>query len=507
MEFQTRRINNKPEKPKKIRTPYKFKLPSPFFISIIIIVILVVGTVKALSTIKIGTLLKAAGTQLAADAYGHTNILLLGTGGEGHDGGDLTDTIIIASLDEETHNVSMVSIPRDLYIEDKTLGSSRINEIYFNAKNHFDSDIRGLNYFKDKVELITGIPIHYWIKIDFKGFKELVDALGGIDVTIKESIYDPTYPKDGTYLYEPFSISAGPQHLDGNTALKVARSRHSSSDFDRAERQQNIIYAIKEKALSLGTIFNAGKIQGILDALKNNIYTNITIDEILTLGSFAEDFSRENIKQHLVHDDPNSCGGFLYTPMREYYGGAFVLLPAGGFKMIQLYADLNFNFQNIPTETTKIHVLNGTKRGGVAGETKQILRRFCFDVVRFGNASDQYLPTTTYYYKQRYDEENNPIDSRPAALDFLQKIIPGKESTTIPEEYKENNYLQEADLILEIGEDYTNSPNYMEDSFYSLPNLYVAPSTSTETSAESSSATTPASTPETTPTPTPDATQ
>lgn len=481
MQFKTRRINNKPEKIKKIRQPYNWKAKAPLLLSISIIAILIIGTVKALSTINLGIFLKAAGSDLASDAYGHTNILLMGTGGEGHDGADLTDTIIIASLDEDKHTVSMLSIPRDLYIEDKTLGSSRINEIYFNAKNHFESDIRGLNYFKDKIELITGVPIHYWIKIDFKGFTELVDALGGIDITLKESIYDATYPKDGTYLYEPFSISAGPQHLDGTTALKVARSRHTTSDFDRAERQQNIIYAIKEKALSLGTIFSAGKIQSILDALKNNIHTNITIDEILTLGSFAEDFSRENIKQHLIHDDPNTCGGFLYTPMREAYGGAFVLLPAGGFKTVQLYTDLNFNLQNIHAESTKIHLLNGTKRGGVAGETKQILRRFCFDITGFGNAPDQHIPITTYYYKQKYDENNEPIDSRPIALDFLQKLIPGKESTIIPEAYKEKGYLEEANIILEMGEDYSNSPNYIEDTFYSLPNIYVAPTPSTST--------------------------
>lgn len=478
MEFKTRRINNKPEKPPKK------KVNLSILLSIAIIATLVIGTVKALGTINMGVFLKAAGSNLLTDAYGHTNILLMGTGGGTHDGADLTDTIIVASIDQEKHTVSMLSIPRDLYVEDKTLGSSRINEIYFNAKNHFDSDIRGINYFKDKMELITGIPVHYWIKIDFQGFTDLVNALGGIDVTIKESIYDATYPKDGTYEYQPFSIAAGPQHLDGETALKVARSRHSTSDFDRAERQQNIIYAIKEKALSLGTIFNTGKIQAILDSLKNNIYTNITIDEILTLGSFAEDFSKENIKQHLIHDDPNKCGGFLYTPMREAYGGAFVLLPAGGFKTIQTYSDLNFNLQDIQAENTKIHILNGTKRGGVAGETKQVLQRFCFDIVHFGNATDQHIPTTTYYYKQKYDEKNNPIDSRPAALDFLERLIPGKESTTIPVEYKEKGLLEEATIILEIGEDYANSPNYIEDNFYSLPNTSVAPVPTTTTPTE-----------------------
>ena len=140
-----------------------------------------------------------------------------------------------------------------------------------------------------------GIPIHYWVKIDFDGFKDLVDAIGGIDINVEKAIYDPNYPKDGTYLYEPFSISAGQQHLDGNTSLKYARSRYTTSDFDRADRQQQIIYAIKEKALQTETILNREKISQILESLKNNIETNITIKELLTLGSLAGDYSSDKI--------------------------------------------------------------------------------------------------------------------------------------------------------------------------------------------------------------------
>ena len=109
-------------------------------------------------------------------------------------------------------------------------------------------------------------------------------------------------------------------------------------------------------------------------------------------------------------------------------------------------------------------------------EAKQILQRFCFDVVRYGNAKSN-VTETTYYYRQKFDENNEPIASRPKALDFLTKMIPGKESTDIPIEYIEEGYLQEADLIIEIGSDYTNSENYVDDPFYYLP----APKTSTVT--------------------------
>lgn len=471
-----------------IKNPRKFKMNFSgagfgIIVSITILILLITGIVKAVGSIDFKFFLKVAGDDLRVDSYDHTNFLILGTGGKNHEGADLTDTIIIASLDQESKLLTMVSIPRDIYVKDEKVGNSKINEIYLNAKNYYKTSTEGLDHMREKIETIMGIPIHYWIKIDFTGFKELVDALGGIDVNVEQAIYDPFYPKDGTYLYSPFKISAGPNHLDGETALKYARSRKTTSDFDRAERQQQIIYAIKEKALDTEILFSQERISEILETLKKNIETNITVKEILTLGSIAADFNPEQISHKLIHDDPTQCGGFLYTPAREFYNGMFVLIPAGGFDFIHLYSDLAFNLPNIAQEKIKIHILNGTKKGGVAGETKQILKRFCFDIARFGNAKKQDLKETTYYYK-----------TRPAALDFIQKLIPGKETTVLPEEYLKENYLEKADLLIELGSDYTDSEKYLKDPFYYLP--ATKPSTPTETTTPETSTTT-------SPTPTP----
>jgi len=436
-------------------------ISASLILSVAIILLLLSGIAKALSSIDFSVFLSLAGANLQTDSYGHTNFLLLGTGGENHDGGDLTDTIIVASLDQKSKLVTLVSIPRDLYLDDKKIGGSRINMVYYNAKNYFGSSAKGLEYLKSKVETTLGIPIHYWIKIDFAGFKDLVDALGGIDVDVKEAIVDPFYPKGETVFYETFSISTGPHHLDGDTALKYARSRETTSDFSRSDRQQQIIYAIKEQALKANVILSRDKIENLFNAVKNNVETNLQIKEMLTIGLSAKNFSSDQIVQRLVHDDPSRCGGFLYTPDRELYEGAFVLIPAGTPDQMQKYFDLNFNFPEVAHSETKIHVLNSTPRGGVAAETKQILRRMCFDINRFGNGRSKDIQKTTYFYKE---SENK---TRPIALDFLKKIIPGVESTEIPEEYLE--YIDDTDIILELGTDYVNSPNYLEDEFYYLP--------------------------------------
>jgi LCP family protein required for cell wall assembly len=436
------------------------KIDFGIFGSIVIICLLIFGIYKSFASIQPQTILKIAGTELKKDLYGHTNFLLLGVGGEGHDGGDLTDSIIVASLDPDRKKVSLVSVPRDLYVEDSITGGQRINAIYFYAKQYFENDRKGIEHLKEKIQLLFGIPIHYWAKIDFKGFTELVDALDGITVTVEQDIYDQYYPKDGTILFEPFSIKAGIQKIDGATALKYARSRKTTSDFDRARRQQQIIYAIKDKALSTNVILDPQKINNIFDVLSDNISTDISVDEILTLGSMAGDFTEESISHRLIHDDPTQCNGLLYTPERYLYNNMFVLLVAGGSDIMHLYSDLHFNQNEVDPENTPLVILNGTKTPGVAGGQARILNRFCFDIYDVDNAKDRPVSQTTYYYRE----------NRPVAIDFLQKIIPGVESSEPPMEYM--NYFAEAKLVIELGSDYIEGQNYFSDPFLPLLSLY-----------------------------------
>ena len=470
MEFQKTRISSSNEPENK---PYRYKkagIIASIAGLIILIGLLGLGIAKAISSIDFKVVLKAAGDELQKDAFGHTNILIMGKAGKNNEGADLTDTILVASLDQDNKTITMVSIPRDLYIKDALIGNSKINEVNFNANKHFQNKEEGLRYTKNKIEELTGSPIHYWIMVDFEGFVKIVDIFGGIDVVVEEAIYDVQYPKDGTYIYEPFKLSAGAQHLDGKTALKYVRSRKSTSDFDRARRQQQTIYALKEKALESKIIFDQNKISEIFKTLKENIVTNITPKEILTFGAIAGEYNKDKIIQRLMHDDPRFCGGLLYTPERQYYDGMFVLLTAGGLDFLHRFMDLNFNYPLVNHENLKIQILNGTSKAGVASNLRQILNRYCLNINRYGNAKNLTVTETTYYYKEQLDETGKPINKKSQTLDFLLTMIPGKISTQIPQEYAE--YMLENDLIIEIGSDYVNSGYYLIDPFiylYSLP--------------------------------------
>jgi LCP family protein required for cell wall assembly len=462
-------------------------------ISMTIIVILCTLIIKVILSIDFKTLLLAAGENLDTDSQGHTNILVIGTGTDDHDGAHLTDTLIVTSLDQETERASMISIPRDMHIEDDLLPTPRINEIFFYAKDHFGSEKEGLEYLIEKVEELSGLDIQYYVRIDFKAFEEIIDALGGIDINVPESIYDPFYPKEGTLYYETFQVPAGQQHMTGETALKYARSRKTTSDFSRSARQQLIIYAIKEKALQTNFILNKDKITDLLSSINDNIQTNISIREMLTLGGLAENFSRDKINSIQIHDDPVQCGGFLYAPSIELYGGAFVLTPAGGAEYITKFFNLIANNQEAFSENLKIQTLNGTPRSGIAAENKQVFQRYCLDITRFGNARSQSIEQTTIYYHMLPLPKEKPEDVTeyyiPKTVELLQEFIPeATASTEFPQEYIDQGYEKSSDIILEIGSDYVNSDHYLEDSFYPLYNIiYAEPVEDAEATAEASS--------------------
>lgn len=484
-------------KPPKVSIITKSGINLSIFISLAIIGLLCFAIIKILSGLNFNTVLIAAGENLQEDNNNHTNVLILGTGTKDHDGSDLTDTIISASYDHKKNILSMISIPRDLHIVDKEFNSTRINEIYFMANEKLQDSDLALKYLMKKTEEVTGVDYQYYVKINFDGFKEIIDVLGGIDVNIPNSIYDPFYPKGESTGYEIFSIQQGLQHLDGKTALKYARSRKTSSDFDRSNRQHEIIMSAKDKALQKA--FDKNTLQNLLQAAQDNIETNFTVREIMSFGGLVGELPKERIYSKLLHDNPVDCGGFLYTPFLELYNGAFVLIPAGDVSYVHKYFDLISEDPEYLNENLKIQILNSTKKSGVAAEQKQVLQRYCMDVIRFGNGPTQDVLNTKIYYKMIPIPKKNPTDEikfyKPATVDMLKKYFfpTAIESTEIPQVYQNLGYTQTTDIIIEIGSDYTNSASYMEDPFYELYDKIYDPK------ATAAAATT---TPATTPTPT-----
>jgi len=449
-----------------------------------------------LGSLDFSSIIFSFGKNLRVDEYGHTNILLAGIGGEGHDGADLTDTIMVASIDYDHKKVAMLSIPRDLYVKSKNITSgSRINNIYAIGKSRQNS-AAGMEDLKMVASEIVGIPIDYFIKVDFNGFKKIVDSLGGVDLVVEKDLYDPEYPLGETTRYETFSLGAGPQHLNGETALKYARSRKTTSDFDRAHRQQQLLSAIREKALRLSLLTDAGKIKDLYDALHASIETDLAINEIIELAKIGKEFGKESIVSRVLSDSFSECGGFLYPPAKENFGGASVLLPAGNsYDFIHDFTKFYLQNPVLALDQSPLQVLNGTKIPNLAGEVMNSLSRNCLNIVYYGNAKNRSLPLSTIYYQP------GPKGEKPQLTGYLSKSLSLRTQAGIPPEYLNNEKKQGTIFVIELGADYLQKR--IKDPFASLPYLLAPtpnPTLENRTGQPGSAATTPpdAKTPATT---------
>lgn len=467
MEFQRRKIRH--AKPERQLSPRSRQLIA-IIGSVILALLLARTALGLLHRTPLKQIVFFLGKDMEIDTYGHTNILLLGTGGGDHDGADLTDTIIVASIDQKTNKITMLSIPRDLYVENKKTGGTRINNLYQIGKNEIGSSEIGMQMLKDEIEKVTNIPIHYYVKVEFKGFEQIVNHLDGIDVNLPEGIYDPQYPRGESIGYETFSLSAGQQHLDGETALKYARSRKTTSDFDRSKRQQLILFAIKEKAEQLGIFQDTGKLKSLYGDLQDMIDTDLSLREMITLAETASHIQKDSIVSLQIHDDPTKCGGLLYTPVRDLYGGASVLVSAKKeFADVHTLTDININHPEIHSSNVKLQILNGTKGLGIAAETKIILNRFCLNIPRFGNAESKDKANTIYFLKKDIKEIPGSL------MSILQKLIPGVTSNEVPQKYLAPPYASEADIVIQLGQDYMT--HKMKDPFDDIIDLIEQPTT------------------------------
>ncbi len=251
--------------------------------------------------------------ELKKDSSGKfTNALIVGIDtretGEEHS----TDTIILLSYNHETNKALMLSIPRDFNVEigEDSGWFSRINAVYANAEDKEEGS--GLIALKKTVEKVTDLEIQYYGMVDLKGFTKIVDAVGGIDVNVENSFTDYLYPIGKSY--KTISFKAGPQTMDGTTALEYARSRHSQqnnegSDYARARRQQKVIVALKDKVLSSETLTNPRKILDIISSVTKNIkVSDFTLDDIEAGLNLAKKFDEENGTVYSFVLDPTSGG-------------------------------------------------------------------------------------------------------------------------------------------------------------------------------------------------------
>jgi len=296
---------------------------------------------------------------------GRTNILILGSDkrdlGAESGRGTLTDTILVASIGTVENDVVLISLPRDLWINNYTLEngytySSKINEVYINS---------GMEELEKQIEVVLGIPIHYHVLVTFNLFEDVINTLGGIDVNVENSFVDYEYPVENretdtcgrsqeeiektikeaeekkmavNYInlfpcrYEKVEFTQGLQNMDGKIALKYVRSRHGNNnegtDFSRSKRQQNVITAIKDKALSLKTLIDPMKLKGLYDSYAENVKTNIDFQALQGFYLLSRQLDFNKVVSVVLDDrsDAND-GGLLDSTL---YGGAYVLVPQTG---------------------------------------------------------------------------------------------------------------------------------------------------------------------------------
>jgi polyisoprenyl-teichoic acid--peptidoglycan teichoic acid transferase len=209
-----------------------------------------------------------------------------------------TDSIMIMSFDPVRKTAAVLSVPRDLYVIIPGRGRDRINTAFVYGSTG-NNPAGGAALSIQTVEYNLGVDIDHYVLVDFSAVIQGVDALGGIDVNVPFEIYDPTFP-DMNYGYDPLYVPAGPQHFDGLMALKYARTRHADSDFGRARRQQQVLLATRQKALSLGLPQLLLRAPVLYQQLEQGIRTDMSLEELVSLIRAASEVSSENIRNEVL---------------------------------------------------------------------------------------------------------------------------------------------------------------------------------------------------------------
>ncbi len=340
-----------------------------------------------------------------------------------------TDTMILLTLDPQTNSAGMMSIPRDLYVPLPDKGMDRINTAHVYG---------GPEYAMRAIEYNFGIPLQHYARVNFVALTTVIDLVGGVQIYNDADINDREYP-DGNFGYEPFVLAQGWQTLDGQTALKYARTRHGSSDFSRIKRQQQIIMALREKLKSTDAATKLlPQIPAILQTLSSAIKTDLNTVEIAQLALRAKDIPAERITrvaidETAVEDYTTPQGGSVVVPVRE----RIRVLREQFYNPV--VAVQQPDATPLPPEPLRIQIQNGTQTQGLAGSTKIFLEGKGFVVDSVADAPQAYQRSVIVDYK-----------GKQAAVQRLATEL-GLPLTSIASVADPNNAL---DALVILGDDY-----------------------------------------------------
>lgn len=389
-----------------------------------------ISTAKQSIIGQLSDLLFKSGNQLKGEKDGRINVLLMAIGGDGHDGPNLSDTIMIASIQPKEKKIALLSLPRDLYVQ--VPGQqfySKLNAV--NAYGEAQKKGSGADLLAQGVEDITGLHMHYFIRIDFTAFKKIVDSVGGVNIKIDNGFFD---------YWHKIAFPTGTETMNGDRALAYVRARYvdgpEGGDFKRTARQQQLVLAIREKVFSVKTALDFTAISGIFSSLSENIKTDMQTWEMKRFFELFRQIDPSSYKSDVMTTGPN---GILKTDTVVLGGVPASVLKTrtGDFSEIKILAQNMFlpstgtNLEDKQPDSTKlpinntsdtipktspspsvspsvssspsaevpptIEIRNGTAKNGLAGKTSAQIKKLGYKVIATGNAQSNTIDKTTVY--------------------------------------------------------------------------------------------------------------
>lgn len=394
-------------------------------------------------------------TKLKGEDKGRVNILLTGTSEDdpGHSGANLTDSIMIISIDTVNKSGFIMSIPRDLWVDYGTRSCSfgyrgKINAVYecgeevgFKENGYPEG---GIGLLEKDINRDFGIDINYFVKLNYSAFRDSVNAVGGVDFTIKTN--DPRGIYDGNIARVdggPLKLTNGTHHLDGQTALNLARARCDTvcygferGDFDRTEHQRQLLLALKDKTFSLGVLGNPAKVSSLLDAVGKNVKTNFQTNEVRRLYDLTKQIQNQNITSIGLADDSVKL---VKTAPVNGYSAVVPTAGIGDFSDIQAYMKRLTSNDPVTREGAKVVVLNASGVTGYAQIKSKDLKQKGIIVKQIANATKPREATVIVMRS----------DNKPSTKAYLETLFKSAATTDMVNNPDAKNY--DVDFVIILG--------------------------------------------------------
>ncbi|HEX5744106.1 MAG TPA: LCP family protein [Candidatus Saccharimonadales bacterium] len=328
---------------------------------------------------------------LRGESTGRVNILLLGRGGAGHDAPDLTDTMMLASIDVVNDKTTLISLPRDLWVNVPGAGVMKLNAVFETGEFNYlgqqapgTTDPKaiqaGYDLVDQAVEDVLGIDVHYNALVNFHAFEQAVNAVGGVRVNVPEDLVDPTMSWENGD--SPVIAKSGVHDFTGAKALRYVRSRATTDDFSRTERQRAVLVALKSKVVSAGTLSNPLKLSSLIDSFGDNVDSDLSVKNAQRLYQLTKDI-RSADTESVGFDKGESP---LVTT-GNVYGQSVVLPKAGLFEYDAIHRFIRLQLKDpfLIQENAGVLVLNGTLLPDAAKKKADELKKYGFNIAGIGN--------------------------------------------------------------------------------------------------------------------------